>query len=101
MERAAAMERSPDQRVTNQRRQHTQRAAGTPGGTARPRPREQADEGGSFGTPATTGLKTEDNQAAPTGVGELRVGTLFGPACFGQRLLQRCCLSGAGAHRQK
>ena len=58
------------------------------GGTARPRPREQADEGGSFGTPATTDCKTEHNQAAPTG--ELRVGTLFCPACFSQR-----CSSGA------
>ena len=40
------------------------------GGIARPR--EQVDEGGSFGTPATTDFKTEHNQAAPTGVGELR-----------------------------
>ena len=62
------------------------------GSTARPRPREQADEGGSFGTPATTDFKTEDNQAAPTGVGELREGTLFGPACFGQR-----CSNGAAS----
>ena len=62
------------------------------GGTARPRPREQADEGGSFGTPATPDFKTEHNQAAPPGVGELRVGTLFCPACFSQR-----CSSGAAS----
>ena len=62
------------------------------GGIARPRPREQADEGGSFGTPATTDFKTEHNQATPTGVGELRVGTLFCPACFSQR-----CSSGAAS----
>ena len=62
------------------------------GGTARPRPRKQADEGGSFGTPATTDFKTEHNQAAPTGIGELRVGTLFCPACFSQR-----CSSGAAS----
>ena len=63
---AAVMERSPDHRVT----------------TAATQPAQASDEGGSFGTPATTDSKTEHNQAAPTGVGELRVGTLFCPACF-------------------
>ena len=77
-ERAAAMERSPDHRVT---KAATQAARWV---TAALRAK-QADEGGSFGTPATTDFKTEHNQGAPTGVGELRVGTLFCPACFSQR----------------
>ena len=66
------------------------------GGTARPRPCEQADEGGSFGTPATTDFKTEHNQAAPTGVGELGVGTLCCPASFSQLWDVVICVAQSG-----